>query len=95
MIKDLTSAASGILFLALILLHFKTYSQEATNSFEPPVEFIHAKETQLVQNNKEVLLKGVGLGGWMLQEGYMLGTNGAQHQIREKLEDLAGKQATD
>ena len=25
---------------------------------------------------EEVLLKGVGLGGWMLQEGYMINSSG-------------------
>lgn len=36
-----------------------------------------------------ILLRGMGLGGWMLQEGYMLQTAGfasAQYQIREKIE---------
>ena len=28
-------------------------------------------------NGDEVLLRGVGLGGWMLQEGYMMNSSGA------------------
>ena len=40
---------------------------------------------------EEVLLKGVGLGGWMLQEGYMMNSSGAadtQHEFIEKLNIL-------
>jgi len=44
-----------------------------------------------------VLLRGVGLGGWMLQEGYMLHLNkdGQQHKIKERIEALVGKEQTD
>lgn len=44
-----------------------------------------------------VLLRGMGLGGWMVQEGYMLQTTGfagAQHQIRATIENLVGPEAT-
>lgn len=40
-----------------------------------------------------VILKGMGLGGWMLQEGYMLQTAGfanAQYQIKGKIVQLIG-----
>ena len=40
----------------------------------------------------------MGLGGWMLQEGYMLQTAGfanAQYEIRNKIEQLIGEDATD
>jgi endoglucanase len=42
---------------------------------------------------REVLLRGMGLGGWMLQEGYMLGIKkeGTQHSIRARITDLVGK----
>lgn len=45
----------------------------------------------------EVILKGVGLGGWMLQEGYMMNSSGAadtQHEFIEKLNLLIGEQET-
>lgn len=45
-----------------------------------------------------VLLKGMGLGGWMVQEGYMLQTAGfanPQHKIRETIEQLIGPADTD
>lgn len=50
------------------------------------------------ENGDTIILKGMGLGGWMLQEGYMLQTAGfanPQHQIREKIEELIGKEDTD
>ena len=43
------------------------------------------------------LLRGMGLGGWMLQEGYMLQTAefaNAQFKIREKISELIGEDAT-
>jgi len=42
-----------------------------------------------------VILRGMGLGGWMLQEGYMLRTGGAQHEIRERIEALVGSEVTE
>ncbi|QMU64410.1 MAG: carbohydrate-binding protein [Flavobacteriaceae bacterium] len=48
-------------------------------------------------NGDEVLLKGVGLGGWMLQEGYMMNSSGAadtQHEFMEKLTALIGADET-
>jgi len=50
------------------------------------------------ENGETVILRGMGLGGWMLQEGYMLQTAGfanAQHKIRAGIEDLMGKEDTD
>ena len=43
------------------------------------------------------ILKGMGLGGWMLQEGYMLQTASfanPQHQIRAKISELIGEEDT-
>jgi len=45
-----------------------------------------------------VILRGMGLGGWMLQEGYMLQTAsfaGAQYQIRNKIQEVIGESNTD
>lgn len=50
------------------------------------------------KNGNEVLLRGVGLGGWMLQEPYMLQLSGvatAQHNIRSKIKELAGDESTE
>ena len=45
------------------------------------------------KDNKNVVLRGMGLGGWMLQEPYMLQLSGAaiaQHDIKQKIKELAG-----
>ncbi|MFC2137493.1 cellulase family glycosylhydrolase [Bacteroidota bacterium] len=42
-----------------------------------------------------LVLRGMGLGGWMLQEGYMLETSdfaNTQHEIKAKIEELIGKE---
>lgn len=60
--------------------------------------FLKAKGKQIVNEKGEnVLLKGIGLGGWMLQEGYMLRLNneGQQHKIRERIEKLISKEQAD
>lgn len=51
---------------------------------------------QKIVNDKEenIQLRGLGLGGWMLQEGYMLKTAdfaGPQYKIKEKIAELIGK----
>ena len=50
------------------------------------------------QAGDTIILRGMGLGGWMLQEGYMLQTAGfanAQYKIRDKIEELIGPADTD
>ena len=49
------------------------------------------------QTGNNYYLKGIGLGGWLVQEGYMLKTSGfanAEHQIRSKITDLIGEEKT-
>lgn len=51
---------------------------------------------QIIVDSKgeNVYLKGLGLGGWMLQEGYMLKTDdfaGPQFKIKEKIAEVAGE----
>ncbi len=61
--------------------------------------FLRAHGTAIVNGEGDtVLLRGMGLGGWMLQEGYMLQTAdfaNAQYQIRAKIEELIGPASTD
>ena len=59
--------------------------------------FLRAQGTRIVDaDGKPVVLRGVGLGGWMLQEGYMLELtgDGTQRSIRARIQDLVGEQAT-
>lgn len=54
-------------------------------------EYLQAQGQKIVnESGNEVILRGIGLGGWMLQEGYMLKTSGAQHEIEAKIEELIG-----
>lgn len=48
------------------------------------------------ERRQTVILRGMGLGGWMLQEGYMfhLSNLGQQHRIREAIENVIGPEKT-
>ncbi|HEX5155567.1 MAG TPA: cellulase family glycosylhydrolase [Parafilimonas sp.] len=59
--------------------------------------FLKASGKQIVnEKNENVLLRGIGLGGWMLQEGYMLRLNGTnpQYSIRNRIEKLISPEQT-
>ena len=52
--------------------------------------FLHTEGKKIINENGEVLLKGIGLGGWMLQEPYMLKLSGVevnQTDIRSKIQE--------
>ncbi|MBT1702180.1 carbohydrate-binding protein [Chryseosolibacter indicus] len=86
MMNNTLRAFCGFLLLFLIIIN-ESFSQ-----------FLHRSGKQIVDaNGKEVILRGMGLGGWMLQEGYMLETNGfanPQHQIRARIAELVGEAST-
>src|SRR5665213_3647433 len=59
--------------------------------------FLKADGKRIVNAKGEnVILRGEGFGGWMLQEGYMLGIykNSQQHNIRAAIEKLTGPEKT-
>lgn len=60
--------------------------------------FLKTSGTKIVNEKGEnVLLRGIGLGGWMLQEGYMLRIprdGQQQHRIRRRIEELTGPERT-
>ncbi|MEL6731339.1 MAG: carbohydrate-binding protein [Bacteroidota bacterium] len=60
--------------------------------------FLRVQGQDIVDENGEVfILRGMGLGGWMVQEGYMLQTAdfaNPQHKIRAKIEETIGATAT-
>jgi hypothetical protein len=59
--------------------------------------FLKASGKKIINDKGEnVLLRGIGLGGWMLQEGYMLKIyeNGQQNKIRSRIKDLIGEEKT-
>ena len=78
--------------IAVSCLMCLTFSSKAQH-------FLSTKGKAIVNENQDtVLLRGMGLGGWMVQEGYMLqtaGFAGAQHQIRATIEELIGEEDTD
>src|SRR5450759_576560 len=57
--------------------------------------FLGVKEKQIVNEKGEnVLLRGIGLGGWMLQEPYMLQLSkviGTQTEIKSRISELIGE----
>jgi len=61
--------------------------------------FLHTSGNKIVDGNEqEIILEGIGLGGWLLMEGYMLHTSGfanAQWEIKEKIENLIGESNSD
>jgi endoglucanase len=61
--------------------------------------FLKAQGTRLVDGQgRTVLLRGMGLGGWMLQEPYMLQLSGAainQQHIQKKITEIVGKARCD
>jgi len=61
--------------------------------------FLHRQDKKILNGSgQEIYLKGIGLGGWLLQEGYMLHTSGfanAQWEIRERILDLVGETNTE
>lgn len=78
-----------ITFLFLSVLCISTYGQG----------FLHTEGHNIVDGNGDnVLLRGLGLGGWMVQEGYMLQTGdyaGPQYVIKQKITDLIGPENTE
>lgn len=73
-----------VVFSALLLSQFGTAQG-----------FLKTQGQKIVNPQGEnVYLKGMGLGGWMLQEGYMLKTDefaGPQFKIKEKIAEVAGE----
>ena len=60
--------------------------------------FLHRDGQNIVDSNgKNVLLRGLGVGGWMVQEGYMLQTQpfaSPQYMIRQKIQEVIGEEGT-
>lgn len=72
-----------ILFIAILIFSFVTFSHGQLSR-------LRADGQRIVNaSNQEVILKGVGLGGWLLQEGYMMNPNsgGTQWSFKKILYD--------
>ncbi|MEJ2307120.1 MAG: cellulase family glycosylhydrolase [candidate division WOR-3 bacterium] len=64
-----------------------------------PQGFLKRENKKIVNGfGHEVILRGMGLGGWMLQESYMLRTKPfieTQHELRDSIESIIGTANTD
>src|SRR5258706_10339008 len=77
-----------IIFLLTLFIACETKSQG----------FLKANAKRIVNEKGEnVLLRGMGLGGWMLQEGYMMKVRGQgqQNRIKSRLIELIGAEKTE
>ena len=77
-------------FLFLICIIFSISGIEAKG-------FLRTDGAKIINDNGEVLLRGIGLGGWILQEPYMLQLSGVaknQIDIRRRIHDLIGEEKT-
>ena len=66
-------------------------------SFSSSAQFLKTKATAIVnEKDEKIILRGMGLGGWMLQEGYMfrLSFLGQQYRIKEKIKEVVGEEKT-
>lgn len=86
--KQINLLSYLILFSALSLLSFHASSQG----------YLHTQGKMIVDGSgQKVLLRGIGLGGWMLQEPYMLKLSGVavnQKDIKRKITQLIGADKT-
>jgi hypothetical protein len=86
-------------------LHFTSYKIWASLGllfvlFQAPAQdFLHTEGKYIYdKNGNEVILRGIGTGNWMIQEGYMMQTSsvaGTQHEFRNKLEAVIGETLAD
>src|SRR5664279_651876 len=79
-------------WINLLLFSFSFHVAIAQNS-----GFLKTDGQWIVNGSGEkIQLRGIGLGGWMIQEGYMLHLNqeGQQYRIRQRIEAILTKEQT-
>jgi hypothetical protein len=78
-----------IIFPLLVLFSFTSFGQG----------FLRQSGKNIVDGQgNNIVLRGLGLGGWMVQEGYMIQTEpfaSPQYKIKQKITDLIGIQKTE
>jgi endoglucanase len=88
LIENYQAIMHKLVFLLLIFFVNFSFSQGLKTSGKKIVD----------KNGNEVLLRGMGPGGWLVMEGYMnqsAGIAGPQHEIKNKLIELMGKEKTE
>jgi len=92
------NASLGLFFSSIVLAGVLLEMMSIKASGAPPV-FLHASGRDIVnERNEKVRLRGVGLGNWMLPEGYMWKFGGAgdrPRRIEKIVSDLIGPEAAD
>src|SRR5690348_10031027 len=84
------SLKKNFLFIAVSFIGFYSHADAQG--------FLKAQGKKIVNaKGQNVLLRGIGLGGWMLKEGYMLGIykDAQQHNIKARIEKLIGQKETE
>lgn len=83
----------NIILLFVLLFSYFSFAQKMQNK---PLSFLHTAGQDIVnESGQKVFLKGVGLGNWLLPEGYMwkFGEHGDRPRKIEKIiTDLIGKE---
>ncbi|MEA3060156.1 MAG: hypothetical protein QOE50_1568, partial [Sphingomonadales bacterium] len=77
-----------------LLLGLAALTTAGASGAAPVHGFLGTQGTRIVDGaGQPVILRSMGLGGWMLQEGYMLklGELGQQHVIHRRLAELVGQ----
>ncbi len=85
-------------FLGILILFILLTACSSSEKQEQPGSYLKAEGKRIVDaEGNNVILKGIGLGGYMLQEGYMLKVpfSGQQYVIRENIEELIGEAKTE
>jgi len=86
---------SRILLIAFLCISFSINLFSQSNGVYSG--FLRQDGQRIVDGNgKNVLLRSMGLGGWMLQESYMMQTwefANTQHEIKDKITELIGAEA--
>jgi endoglucanase len=88
----LPKSTNWVLKIGLVLFFFCLLAQASFGQ-----GFLKAAGTKIVNGKGEnVLLRGIGLGGWMLQEGYMMKVTkeGQQYRLKERIQELIGPAQT-
>lgn len=65
---------------------------------QPNAGFLRVKGKEIVNNNGAFIFRGLNLGNWLLQEGYMMQTPGvanSQHEFQDRLLPVIGQQKMD
>jgi len=81
-----------------LLLGLAALTAAGASSAAPVHGFLGTQGTRIVDGEGQpVVIRSMGLGGWMLQEGYMLklGELGQQHVIHRRLAELVGQDSVD